>query len=82
MYHIHLYELQCMLCPRHAGVKENDKPDRLTGKAATTSVFHLGMSEVLTSLRHFLREQSQGHHTMDCVEDRGITYGTKTKDII
>ena len=29
-------------------------------------------SEVLRSLRHYLRAQSQGHHTIDCLEERGV----------
>ena len=29
-------------------------------------------SEVLRSLRHYLRAQSQGHHTIDRLEERGV----------
>ena len=32
-------------------------------------------SEVLRSLRHYLRAQSQGHHTIDCLEERGVERG-------
>ena len=33
----------------------------------------LGRSEVLRSLRHYLRAQSQGHiHTIDRLEERGV----------
>ena len=39
--------------------------DRLAGKATFTNGLHLERSEVLRSLRHYLREQSQGHHTID-----------------
>ena len=32
----------------------------------------LGRSEVLRSLRHYLLAQSQGHHTVDRMEERGV----------
>ena len=59
-------------CPRHAGEKGNDRADRLAGKAALTSALLLGRSEVLRSLRHYLRAQSQGHHTTDRLEERSV----------
>ena len=37
------------------------------GKATLTSCLILGSSKVLRSLRHHLRAQSQGHHTIDRV---------------
>ena len=46
--------------------------DRLAGKANLTSDLLLGRSEVLRSLRHYLRAQSQGHHTIDRLEERGV----------
>ena len=51
-------------------------PDRLAGKATFTNGLHLGRSEVLRSLRHYLREQSQGHHTIDRLEERGVERGS------
>ena len=32
----------------------------------------VGRSEVLRSLRHYMRAQSQGHHTIDLLEERGV----------
>ena len=55
----------------HAGVKRNDRADKLAGKATLTGGLLLGRSEVLRSLRHYLRAQSQGHRTIDRLEDRG-----------
>ena len=55
-------------CPGHAGVKGNDRADRLAGKATITGGLRLGRPEVL---RHYLRAQSQGHHTIDRLEERG-----------
>ena len=44
----------------------------LRGKATLTSGLLLGRSEVLRSLRHYMRAQSQGHHTIDRLEERGV----------
>ena len=60
----------------HAGLKGNDRADRLMGKAAITSGLHLGKSEVLRSLKHYLQAQSQGHHTISCVEEGGVEGGS------
>ena len=65
-----------MYCPVHAGVKGNDQADRLAGKVTITSSLHLGRSEVLRSLRHYLRAQSQGHHTIGRLDERGVERGT------
>ena len=54
----------------------NDRVDRLAGKATLTSGLLLGRSEVLRSLRRYLRAQSQGHHTIDRLEERGVERGS------
>ena len=69
-------KLLWVYCPGHAGVKGNYRADRLTGKAALTSGLLLGRSEVLRSLRHYLRAQSYGHHTIDRLEKRGVERGS------
>ena len=69
---IHLRKLLWVYCPGHAGVKGNDRADRLAGKATLTSGLLLGRSEMLRSLRHYLRAQSQGNHTIDRLEERGV----------
>ena len=63
-------------CPGHAGEKGNDRADRLSGKATITSCLLLGRSEVLRSLRHYLCAQSQGHHTIDRLEERSVERGS------
>ena len=68
MVDIHLRKLLWVYCPGHAGVKGYDRADRLAGKATLTSGLFLGRFEVLRSLRHYLRAQSQGHHTIDRLE--------------
>ena len=72
----HLRKLLWVYCPGHAGVKRNDRADRLAGKATLTSGLLLGRSEVLRGLRHYLRAQSQGHHTIDHLEERGVERGS------
>ena len=76
MVDIHLRKLPWVYCPGHAGVKGNDRADRLAGKAALKSGLLLGSSEVLRSLRHYLRAQSQGHHTIDRLEERSVERGS------
>ena len=63
-------------CPGHAGVKRNDRADRLVGKATITSGLHLGRSVVLRSSRHYLRAKSQRHHTIDRLEERDVERGS------
>ena len=57
-------------------MKENGRVDRLAGKAKFISGLLLGRSEVLVSLRHYLQAQSQGHHTIDRLEERGVERGS------
>ena len=74
MVDIHLRKLLWVYCPGHAGMKGNDRADRLAGKAALTSGSLLGRSEVLRSLRRYLRAQSQGHHTIDRLEENATLH--------
>ena len=75
MVDIHLRKLLWMYCLGHAGVKGNDRADTLAGKVTFIGLF-LGKSEVLRSLRQYLRAQSQGHHTIDRLEERGVERGS------
>ena len=81
MVDIHHRKLLRVYCPGHAGVKGNDRADRLAGKAILTSGLLLGRSEVLRSLRHYLRAQSQGHHTIDRLEERGVERGSARRSV-
>ena len=38
--------------------------------------FRFGSSEVLRILKHYMREQSQGHHSIDRLEKRGAERGS------
>ena len=69
---IHLRKFLRMYCPGHAGTKGNYRADTLAGKATITSGLLIGRSEVLRSLRHYLLAQSQGHHTIYHLEERGV----------
>ena len=73
-------KLLWVYCPGHAGVKGNDRADRLAGKAALTSGLLLGRSEVLRSWTHYLRGQGQEIHTIDHLEERGVDRGKETLD--
>ena len=50
-------------------MKKNDRADRLAAKATLTSGLLIGKSELLRSLRHYLQAQTQGHHTIDRLEE-------------
>ena len=69
-------KLLWVYCPAHAGIKGNDRADRLAGKATITSGLSLGRSEVLRYLKHYLCAQSQGHHSIDRLEERGVEIGS------
>ena len=82
MVDIHLRKLLWVYCPGHAGVKGNDRADRLAGKATLTSGLLLGRSEVLTSLRHYLWTQSQGYNTIDRLEETGVERGSARQSFL
>ena len=76
MVDTHLRKLLWVYCPGHAGVKGNNRADRLAAKVTLTSGLLLGRSEVLRSLRHYQRAQIQRQHTIDRLEERGVERGS------
>ena len=72
----HHLRRQCSLYSINAGVKGNNRADRLGAKAAVTSGLRLRRSEVLRSLRQYPRTQSQGHHTLVRLEKKGVESGS------
>ena len=56
--------------------RKNDRAETLAGKAAMTNGLHLGRSEVLRSLRSYLRTKIQGHHAMYHLKGRGGERGS------
>ena len=50
--------------------------EQIDWQAKQPSQVFLGRSEVLRSLRHYLRAQSQGHHTINRLEERGVERGS------
>ena len=74
MVDIYLRKLLWVYCLGHAG--GNARADREAGKAVLASGLCLGRSKVLRSLRHYLRAQSQGHHTIDRLEEKCIERGS------
>ena len=75
MVDIHLRKQLWVYFSGHAGVKGNNRADRLAGKATIASGLRLGRSEVLRILRHYLQAQSQGHHNVDGLEEGGVERG-------
>ena len=63
-------------CSGHAGVKGNDRTDRHAKQPSQVACFSKDQCEMLRSLRHYLRAQSQGHHTIDRQEERGVERGS------
>ena len=80
MVDIHFRKLLWVYYPGHAEVKGNDRADRVAGKAILTSGLLLGRSEVLRSLRHHLRALSQGHHTINHLEERSVERALKRRE--
>ena len=76
MVNIHLRKLLSVYYLGHARVKGNDWADRPAGKATITTSLCLGRSEVLRSLRHYMRAQSQGHHSINRLVERGVERGS------
>ena len=74
---ISLGKITWMYCPGHAGVKGNERADRLAGSATMTTGLTLGRSEVLRQLRNILRAKSPPqHHSIDRLTERGIERGS------
>ena len=55
-------------------MKGNDRADRLADEATVTSGSLLGSVEKLETL--YIQAQSQGHQTIDCLEERGVERGS------
>ena len=74
---IRLKEITWMYCPGHAGVKGNERADRLAGSATIQEGLLLGKSEVLRQLRQALQTSDQAHHhSIDRLQDRGVHKGS------
>ena len=69
-------KLLWVYCPGHAGVKGNYRADRLVGKATLINGLLLRRSQMLRSLRHYPLAQSQGHHTIDRLEEKVVEKGS------
>ena len=59
MFNIHLRKVIWEYCPGHAGVNGNDRADELAGKATITGRLRLRRSDVLRSLRQYLRHNAK-----------------------
>ena len=77
----HLRSLLWVYCPGHAGVKGNERADKLAGRAKVTGSMKLGRSEVLRGLRRQLKTiaEAEVHHTVDRLQERGVQRGSGRK---
>ena len=82
MFGIHLGKLLWMYYHRHARMRANNRADKLAGTAIITSGLRLRISEVLWSLRHHQRAQSQGHHTINLLEKRSVESGSARRSSV
>ena len=81
MSKLHLKRLLWVYCPGHAGVKGNERADRLAGQAKVSGSMKLGRSEVLRGLRRELKSltEAEEHHTVDRLRERGVKRGSGRK---
>ena len=72
IFDIHLRKKSygCTVLDMPESKEMTEQIDRPAGKATITDGLRLGRSEVSRSLRHYLRAQSQEHHTIDRMEER------------
>ena len=75
---IHFGELPRMSCCGDTGIEGSGRAERLACNAAITSGLHLERPEVLRSLRHYLRAQSQGHQASANLEETGHRKGKRS----
>ena len=59
-----------------------DLSKSLAGKTNIRNGLRLRRSEVLRSLRHSLRAQGQGHHTIDRLEEKGVDKGRAQRSFL
>ena len=73
---IRLNKVTWMYCPGHAGVKGNERADRLAGTATIEEGLLLGKSEVLRQLKKILQtNHRRKHHSIDLLLERGLQKG-------
>ena len=85
MVDIRLRKLLWVYCPGRARMKENDRADRLAGKTTLTSSLLLGRSDVLRSLKHYLRaahHRSPGGKRCGIIEHRLAGKAALTSSLI
>ena len=69
-------EAYLILCPSHTPARVLSWTCQSEGNDRADRGLILGRSEVLRSLRHYLRSQSQGHHNIDRLEESGVERGS------
>jgi len=79
MFNIHFRKTLWVYCPVQAGVKVNDRADRLAAKRPSQVAC---VSEELMSLRHYLQTQIQRYHTIDFLEESGLERRTARRSFL
>ena len=69
MHSLRLQRLLWIYCPGYAGVRVNERADRLASTAGITSGLQLSRAEALRGLRNFLNLERPDHHRRSCMLD-------------
>ena len=79
MRNLDIQKILWVYCPGHAGVKGNDRADRLAGTATITTGLRLGKSEVLRAVRQHLQQledNQEHHHSVARLLERDVQKGS------
>ena len=79
MTNLDMQKLLWVYWPGHAGVKGNERADRLAGNATTTTGLRLGRLEVLRAVRQHLQQledNQEHHHSVDHLLERDVQKGS------
>ena len=80
-WHVFDESCACTVLDMLESKEMTEQTDWRDWKTPIAGGLRLGLSEVLRSLRHYLRAQSQGHHTVDRLEERGVERGSAYSDL-
>ena len=76
MHCLRLQRLLWIYCPGHAGVRGNERLDRLASTADITSGLQLGRAEMLRGSGNFLNMDRPELHSIDRLKERGVEKGS------
>ena len=76
MHSLRLQRLLWIYCPGQAGVRGNERADRLASTADITSGLRRGRTEMPWGLRNFLNMDRPEHHCIDRLKEREVEKGS------